>query len=106
MEESKEMNLTLLALLTFSAVLTAALFVMPAARGMAPGYWKPATAAQEPLGELAGGVIGGVLYVVGDDGLGSVKTYALDLMDDNWSDTLPQRPADVVWYLHFSRSMF
>jgi len=74
--------------------------------GLSPGSWKSGPTLPLPLGEVACGVVDGVLYVVGE---GNDKTYAYDLLTESWATNRAKRPyaghhhgAEVVggrWYL-------
>lgn len=55
----------------------------------AEGTWSRGPNLPVALGEVAGGVIGNTMYVVGD---GSGKTLAYDLNTNSWRDNLAQRP--------------
>ncbi len=56
--------------------------------GNEPGRWNTASSMPDNLGEVAAGIIDGILYVVGE---GTTKTYAYDIEDDSWDDTLAVR---------------
>ncbi|MEZ5317124.1 MAG: kelch repeat-containing protein [Vicinamibacterales bacterium] len=52
--------------------------------------WHPADPIPEPIGEVAGGVVDGALYLVGE---GTYKTWRLDLATGRWDDRPAFRPA-------------
>jgi N-acetylneuraminic acid mutarotase len=58
--------------------------------GTLPGTWSAAAELPLPLGEVAGGVVGRKLYLVGE---GSPSTLAYDLSLGGWTTSLAQRPA-------------
>ena len=57
--------------------------------GHALGTWTTGPQMPESLGEVAGGVINGVLYLVGE---GSNRTLACSLLNPGWINTLTPRP--------------
>jgi len=63
-------------------------FLMPGP-GQEPGIWEAGPTMPIPLGEVAGGVIEGVLYLVGEL---DVDTLALDLEAGTWSTSPALRP--------------
>jgi N-acetylneuraminic acid mutarotase len=62
-------------------------YVLP--RPLGNGSWKAGTTMPTALGEVAGGAINGVLYLVGS---GSAATLAYDVGQRTWTGTLPPRP--------------
>lgn len=57
--------------------------------GQGTGTWTTGPALPGPQGEVAGGVVGGVLYLVGED---SPATYAFDFTTGSWCSDLAIRP--------------
>jgi glucose/arabinose dehydrogenase/N-acetylneuraminic acid mutarotase len=53
------------------------------------GFWTTGAPLPDELGEVAGGVIDGILYMVGE---GTSKTYGYDIANDVWASNLAQRP--------------
>ncbi len=72
-----------------SKPLVGAFRYLPHTRGAAPGLWSTGPAMPVPLGEVACGVIGGELFVVGET---SVKTLAYDFASGAWDQSLAVRP--------------
>ncbi len=62
-------------------------YVLP--RGVGKGEWQSGPSMPATLAEVAGGVINGVLYLVGE---GNFATLAYDLGQHVWFDNLPARP--------------
>lgn len=58
-------------------------------KGQGVGTWTTGPALPGPQGEVAGGVVGGVLYIVGED---SAATYAFDFATGSWCSDLASRP--------------
>ncbi|TDJ70258.1 MAG: hypothetical protein E2O39_10265 [Planctomycetota bacterium] len=54
-----------------------------------PGFWKSGASMPDDVGEVACGVIDGIVYLVGQ---GSNKTFAYDILIDTWTDNLAVRP--------------
>lgn len=81
-------------------------FLLPP--GQHPGFWRDGAAMPDPIGEVACGIVGSKMYLVGEGSTGT-KTYAYDLLNKTWASNLAQRPfpgnhhgAEVVgnkWYL-------
>lgn len=71
-----------------SDVLVAAFRYLFPTPGLEPGGWANGTPLPTALGEVASGVIDGVLYVIGDN---SSSTHALDIASGTWSSK-PNRP--------------
>ncbi len=57
--------------------------------GNEPGHWDVRDEMPVDLGEVAAGVVGPRLFVVGE---GDARTLALNLITDAWDDTRAQRP--------------
>jgi len=57
--------------------------------GNEPGRWETLANLSTPLGEVAGGVINGVLYLVGE---GSSATFAYDVQNRQWLANKASRP--------------
>lgn len=72
--------------------LSQAFMALPPSPGQAPGFWMEGTPLPEPLGEVGGGIIDGILYLVGEGSVTSDKTYAYDILNDAWTDTPAERP--------------
>jgi glucose/arabinose dehydrogenase/N-acetylneuraminic acid mutarotase len=72
--------------------LSQAFMTLPPAPGQAPGFWRQGAPLPEPLGEVGGGIIDGILYLVGEGSVSDIKTYAYDILNDSWSDTPAERP--------------
>ena len=72
--------------------LSRAFMALPPTPGHAPGFWMEGTPLPEPLGEVGGGIIDGILYLVGEGSITSDKTYAYDILNDAWTDTPAKRP--------------
>lgn len=66
-----------------------AVLALPATPGLAKGFWTTGADIPDALGEVASGVIGSKMYVIGE---GTNKTYAYDLLSNTWDDTLATRP--------------
>jgi len=69
-----------------------AFMALPATPGRALGFWEGGPAMPEALGEVAGGVIDGVLYLMGEGVADDTETLAYDLIGRFWSDTPAERP--------------
>lgn len=72
--------------------LSDAFMALPPTPGEASGFWVDASPLPEPLGEVGGGIIDGILYLVGEGSVTDDKTYAYDILNDTWSDTPAERP--------------
>tara|TARA_R110002096_G_scaffold79532_8_gene186761 strand:+ start:12071 stop:17392 length:5322 start_codon:yes stop_codon:yes gene_type:complete len=72
-----------------SKTIPAAFKWLAPAAGQGTGTWKSAASLPDALGEVSAELIDGTLYMVGE---GSNKTYAYDVANDAWSDTLATRP--------------
>jgi N-acetylneuraminic acid mutarotase len=59
------------------------------APGLEPGRWDALSSLGTPLGEVAAGVINGVMYLVGE---GHNSTFAFDAVNRQWLSTKPMRP--------------
>src|SRR6185503_4058505 len=59
------------------------------APGEAKGRWETLVSLNTPLGEVAAGVVGGTMFLVGD---GSPLTYAYDLQNRQWLSAKAARP--------------
>ena len=55
----------------------------------APVTWETGVSAPVALGEVAGGVINGVIYLLGE---GSSQTFAYDVASNTWASGLAPRP--------------
>jgi N-acetylneuraminic acid mutarotase len=62
-------------------------YVLPHAKGI--GRWVTGPSLPAAMGEVAGGIINGVLYLVGHS---NAATLAYDLAQEVWISNLPQRP--------------
>ena len=62
------------------------LFATP---GLEPGRWRSSDSLPGAVGEVAAGIIDGIIYVVGE---GDTRTMSYDLGTEVWSATLPNRP--------------
>ncbi len=62
-------------------------YVLPPHAGQ--GTWESGPSAPQALGEVAAGIIDGILYLVGED---SDVTLAYDLATQQWHDHLARRP--------------
>jgi N-acetylneuraminic acid mutarotase/glucose/arabinose dehydrogenase len=62
-------------------------YVLPKSKGQ--GGWSPGPQLPVSLGEVSGGIINGVMYMVGH---GSAVTLAYDLARRIWITSVPQRP--------------
>jgi N-acetylneuraminic acid mutarotase/glucose/arabinose dehydrogenase len=71
--------------------LTSAFRALPAQPGQAPGFWVEGVSPPDALGEVAGGVVGPKLYLVGE-GASGTRTYAYDLLGDFWTSSAAPRP--------------
>jgi len=58
-------------------------------RGLEPARWEPLSDAPVALGEVATGIVDGVLYVVGE---GGPETLAFDLLAETWLPSGAARP--------------
>ena len=72
-----------------TVVLPEAFLVLPAQPGQMNGFWTTASVLPDPLGEVAAGILGETLYLVGE---GTDKTYGYDLSNDSWVKNLERRP--------------
>jgi len=57
--------------------------------GLEPGRWEPLANVPAALGETAAGVIGGMLYLVGE---GNANTYRYDCLNRQWLSNAAPRP--------------
>jgi len=62
------------------------LFATP---GLEPGRWSTAESLPGAVGEVAAGIIDGIMYVVGE---GDTRTMSYDMGTESWSTSLPNRP--------------
>ena len=70
-----------------SEIPNAVRYLLTPGRGF--GSWKSDTSMPLPLGEVAAGVVDGILYLVGQ---GSASTLAFDPITHTWLSNLPPRP--------------
>lgn len=63
---------------------------LPSAPGQATGHWRDGSVLPLALGEVAAGVIDGVIYIFGQ---GDARTFARNVLQRSWSyNNLAQRP--------------
>ncbi|MCP3916755.1 MAG: hypothetical protein GY711_14460 [bacterium] len=72
-----------------SSTLTGAFRFLPSVPGLETGQWRDVADIPAALGEVASGVIGHEMFVVGE---GSSATYVYDLWTDTWSASGAPRP--------------
>ncbi|MFT5152117.1 MAG: hypothetical protein ACI841_002108, partial [Planctomycetota bacterium] len=62
---------------------------LPASPEPVPGWWTTGASMPDTVGEVACGIVGGEMFLVGES---STKTYTYGLLTNTWTDTAAIRP--------------